>query len=429
MRVTVEPSVVEGVLKAPPSKSWAQRAVFLALLADGKSEFANLPQSDDVKASLEAVKAFGAEVEGHKIVGGKVMVPENVIDMRGSGTGARIAIAMGTLVPRGFGAVITGNRSLRRRPMGPVVDLLRGLGADVRSLRGDKLPVVSFGGLPGGEVETDGRVTSQHVTAALIAGSASELGVAITIKNPVSRGYIALTEEVLKDFGVRVECASDYTRCSVKPTRPRPIKRAVPGDYALAAFPAVAAAISGGEVKIEGLPAPREGPGDHKLIDYLRRFGVDVEYSSGSLRVRGDRRPVGTRVNVRDEPDLALPLAALAAVSKGESVISGISHLAYKESDRIRTIMETLSCFGVKSKVDGSSLRIWGSERLRRCELTCPDDHRVAMMASLLGLVAGTVIEKAECVAKSWPEYWEVLRGIGGKVYVEGEKRKRVHQY
>jgi len=432
MRVTVEPSTLEGELRAPPSKSWAQRALFLSLLAEGLSELKGLPLSDDVMASLDAVKSFGADVarEGRnvRIGGGEVKVPEDVINMRGSGTGARIAIAVGTLVPKGYGVVVTGNESLRRRPMMPVVEVMNKLGAEVRSLRDGKLPVVSFGGLPGGEAEVDGSVTSQHVTAALIAGTRSERGVTVKAKNLVSRGYVALTERVLREFGAEVECNGSYTECSVKPSTLSPVQKEVPGDYALAAFPAVAAVVGGGEVRIRGLPAPEPGPGDHRLISYLEKFGVDVSFEGEALVVKGHKRPRGTRVNLKDEPDLALPLAALAAVAKGESVLAGLSHLAYKESNRLKTIIETLRCFGVNARLDGSSLRVLGTERLRRCEITCPDDHRIAMLASLLGLASGAVIEKAECVEKSWPEYWDEMKRLGVKVYVEDTPRKRLHK-
>ena len=424
MKVTVEPSTVEGEARAPPSKSWAQRAAFLSLLAEGVSSFSNFPSSDDVAASLDAVRAFGASVsvKGNEVEigGGEVKVPEDVINMRGSGTGARIAIAIGTLVPKGFGAVVTGNKSLRRRPMSPVIDAMRGLGADVRSLRGGLLPVVSFGGLPGGEVEVDGSVTSQHVTAALIASAKSEAGAKISVKNPVSRGYIALTVKLMRAYGARVSCNEAYTQCSVEPSELKPLRGEVPGDYALAAFLAAAAVVSGGKVKVASLPPPEDGPGDHRVIEYLRKFGIEIDYANGELAVDGTSLPRGTRVNLKDEPDLALPLAAVAAVSRGESVLAGLSHLVYKESNRLETILETLKCFGVSARVDGSSIRILGTKSLKRCKLKCPDDHRVAMLAGVLGLSAGAVISSAECVSKSWPQFWAVMEALGARVYVEG---------
>jgi 3-phosphoshikimate 1-carboxyvinyltransferase len=391
--------------------------IFLALLANGESEIRNLPSSDDVKASLEAVKAFGGEVAEEKgrvrIVGGEVRAPEDVINMKGSGTGARIAIGIGTLVPKGFGACITGNESLRRRPMGPVVEVFNALGAEVKSLRGDKLPVVSFGGLPGGEAEVDGSVTSQHVTSALIAGTKSERGVRLKIKNLVSRAYVALTEEVLETFGAEVECSEDYSECSVKPSELRPVSMAVPGDYALAAFPMTLAVITKGRVVVEGLPAPRDGPGDHRIIQYLKAFGAEVAYISEKVEVSMKGRPKAVKLNLRDEPDLALPIAAVAAIAQGESVLRGLSHLAYKESNRLEQIVKVLNCFGVKARVDAGSIRVWGTVALKPCTITCPDDHRIAMMASLLGAYVGARVDNAECVSKSWPEYWEVLKRLG----------------
>ncbi len=417
MKITVQPSIAKGEVEAPPSKSWAQRAIFLSLLANGESVIEGLPRSDDVLASLEAVQSFGAQVtkEGKltKIVGGEVKTPENVIDMRGSGTGARIAIGIGTLVPKGTGACVTGNESLRRRPMSPVVELFNSLGADVKSLRNGRLPVVSFGGLPGGEAETDGSITSQHITSALIAGTKSENGVTIKAKNLVSRAYVALTEEVLEEFGAEVSCSEDYSVCSVKPSELNPIEAKVPGDYALAAFPMSLAVITKGRVVVKGLPIPREGPGDHKIIKYLKAFGAEVVYANGNVEVTMGGRPKAAKLNLRDEPDLALPLAAVAAIAEGESVLRGLSHLAYKESNRLEQIVKVLDCFGVKAKVDAGSIRIWGTVSLKPCVMKCPDDHRVAMMASLLGAYVGARIDGAECVSKSWPEYWDVLKRLG----------------
>ena len=421
MKITIQPSTVDGALDAPPSKSWAQRMLFLSLLAQGTSEIRNLPGSDDVLASLDAVKAFGAKVhstEGSvRIEGGSVRTPESPVDMRGSGTGARIAIGIGTLVPRGTGACITGNESLRRRPMSPVVEVFNALGAEVRSLRNGLLPVVSFGGLPGGEAEVDGSITSQHVTSAMIAGTKSEKGVTLKIKNLVSRGYVALTRDVLELFGAEVSCSEDYTQCSVKPSELYPVQMTVPGDYALAAFPMALAVITKGRVVVRGLPAPYDGPGDHNVLKYLKAFGANVVYHSGNVEVSMESRPKAARLNLRDEPDLALPLAAVAAVAEGESVLKGLSHLAYKESNRLEEITKVLKCFGVSAKVDAGSLRIWGSVSLKPCVVRCPDDHRIAMMASLLGAYIGARVDNAECVAKSWPEYWEVLRRLGVRIF------------
>ncbi|ALU12496.1 hypothetical protein EYM_04490 [Ignicoccus islandicus DSM 13165] len=420
MKVTIQPSRVSGELNAPPSKSWAQRALFLSLLAEGESEITNLPDADDVQASLEAIEAFGAEVSMEigsiTVKGGDVKTPEDVINLRGSGTGARIAIGIGTLVPRGTGSVITGNASLRRRPMTPVIETFRALGADVRSLRNGLLPVVSFGGLPGGIAEVDGSVTSQHVTSALIAGTKSENGVSIRSPNLVSRGYVALTVEVMEKFGASVSCNESFTECSVQPSHLKPVELEIPGDYALAAFPMALALTTKGSITVKGLPFPSEGPGDHKILDYLKAFGAKVNYYSGSVEVRMDERPKAVRLNLRDEPDLALPLIAVAALAEGESVFRGLSHLAYKESNRIEQIINTLKCFGVSAKYDAGSIRVWGTVSLKPCVITCPDDHRVAMMASILGAHIGARIDNAECVRKSWPEYWDVLKRIGVRI-------------
>ncbi len=401
------PSAARGEVKAPKSKSWAQRALFLSLLSK-RSVIEGMPKSKDVIASLNAIKAFGAKVKGNVIEGG-LKVPENVIDMMGSGTGARIAIGIGTLLPKGYGACITGDETLRRRTMKPVIETFNALGAEVRSLRGDKLPVVSFGKLIGGKATVDGSVSSQHITSALIAGLRSEEGVELEIKRPVSRAYIEMTESVIKQFGGKVKCNDSFTWCKSEPSELEGLEAEVPGDYALSSF--IMALGYKGCVKVKGLPE-REGKyGDHKIIDYLRQAGLNVSYEDGEVEVcGGNLRPF--TVNLRDQPDLVIPMAALAALAKGESTIIGVRHLIHKESNRIEEIIKLLKCFGVTANTDGVSIKIWG-ERLRPCNYVCPKDHRMAMMWSILASEVGGEVLNAECVEKSWPEYWDVLRRLG----------------
>ncbi len=408
MKIKVMPSVAEGKVRAPRSKSWAQRALFLSLLSK-RSEIREIPDSKDVLASLNAIKMFGAKVNGEVIEGG-LKVPEDVINMGGSGTGARIAIGIGTLLPKGFGACITGDETLRRRTMKPVIDTFNSLeGAEVRSLRGDKLPVVAFGKLKGGKAVVDGSVSSQHITSALIAGLKSEDGVELEIKRPVSRAYIELTEMVIKQFGGKVKCNESFTWCKSEPSEMEGIEGRVPGDYALSAF--IMAFGYKGCVEIYDLPE-REGKyGDHKIIDYMRQAGLNVEYEDGRVRVCGGALKPFT-VNLRDQPDLVLPMVALAAMAKGESTIIGVRHLIHKESNRVEEIIKLLKCFGVTANTDGVSIKIWGGS-LRPCNYVCPKDHRMAMTWSILASEVGGELYGAECVDKSWPQYWEVLKKLG----------------
>ncbi len=412
MRVRVRRSVVRGIVEAPPSKSWAIRLILLASIADGESEILNVPEADDVKAALNMAKALGASIEySNGVVRVRPMISNcgGYAYLGGSGTTLRIGLALASLCRNPI--TIDGDDTLRSRPIEDLVKALRALGA---SVAGDRLPLTVRGPVRGGLVEIRGDVTSQYVSGLMFLGSM--VGLKIIVKGRlVSRQYPELTARILNEHGCLVEpIEGGYV---VNPCRPRPVNRHVPGDYALSAFYSTSALATGGWVKVTNLPAPM-GLGDDSIVDILGMMGAKSTYTDGSWIVEPGDSLKGIEVDLADAPDLAPVVASIAPFTQGVSKVTGVEHLAYKESNRLLTIVDTLRAFGVDASYQGGIV-IKGSST-HGAYVKCPNDHRIAMMAGVLGLasIGETIIDDAECVSKSNPQYWASLKALGGYVEV-----------
>ncbi|ACS34095.1 3-phosphoshikimate 1-carboxyvinyltransferase [Thermococcus gammatolerans] len=390
---------LEGKVRAPPSKSYTHRAFFLALLADGESTIEEPLVSDDTEATLNAIRAFGAEADWNRVV-----PPEELrkaeINARESGTTARISVAVASLA-RGR-SVIDGQGRLRERPFAPLVRALRSLGVTVR---GEKLPIEVFGGMPGGRVSVDASLSSQFVTALLIL--ASKVGMRVEFEKAVSKPYIEMTLRTMEAFGVTFERNGGVRVFpGVKGT-----KFHVPGDYSSASFFLVAGALYG-RVRVENLD-PGDVQADMAIVEILGEIGANVKVGGDYVEVsRGELR--GFEINCSDFPDLFPILSVLAAYAEGRSVIRG-RQLRYKESDRVRAMAVNLARAGIKVRELEDGLEIHGG-RPRGVVVEDFNDHRVAMAMAVLGLGARgkTVIKNERVVAKSYPGFFGDLRRLLG---------------
>ncbi len=409
----VRPAVVRGTVVAPPSKSYTHRALTVSLLASGRSRIWNPSTGKDVKATLKALKLFGAQVSGSDPVEvnppDRPHVPDDVIDCFGSGTTMRFMISVSSLTPYGY-TVLTGNESLRRRPMSPLLSSLPDLGGEAFSTRMNGLPpiVVKGGGLEGGTTEMPGHVSSQFFSSLMIAGTRSERGVIVKpVGKLVSRPYLVMTSAVLSMAGVEVKLGD---RIEVPPVRPGSLDFQVPGDLGLVAPLMVAASVTGGrlEVKVD-LSMPQA---DNAILEVLKKFGVDVEVGKGRVIVEGRPRS-GARVNLRDSPDLLPPVAVLAAYSRGRSVITGVRHARFKESDRIAVMARELRKAGVMVQELEDGLIVEGGP-VKAASFDAERDHRVFMslVALALGAQGNSEISGEAYVADSYPNFFEDLRKL-----------------
>ncbi len=415
MKIHIERSIISGSIKAPRSKSHAIRLIFASLLSP--VEIIDLPRSEDVDAAIRAVKALGVNVNNNIFeLEGKVSIKNDNIYLGGSATSLRILIPVIAVI--GGRAIIDGDHSLRRRPLDAITKALNGRGVKISS---NRLPVTVEGRLDDTWIRIAGWESSQYISGFMIAFCLSGGG-EIYIEPPiVSKSYIYLTREVLMDFG----CYSEISGNTIKVERrekTRFVRAKVEGDYALASFYAVSALTTGGQLEILDLPEPKQYIGDHLIVEIYRNMGAESIYIDKTWIVSASNLYRGIEVDIEDIPDLGLSIAPLAAISNGVTRIKGAGRLKIKESDRIASIISVLGSFGVRAWASNDSeILIEGNSdsEIEPAEISCMNDHRVAMMATPLALRSGGIIHGAECVNKSNPRFWEDLVSIGGRVRIE----------
>jgi 3-phosphoshikimate 1-carboxyvinyltransferase len=422
MDIVVHGKRVDGAVLAPPSKSYTHRAMTLAMLAGGESVIERPLLGGDTLATLEAVRAFGrgAEMAGDclHVQGGDLSCPEDVIDAANSGTTFRLMMGVASLLP--CYTVITGDASIRRRPMAPLITALRQLGVECHSTRGNGLaPIIVRGPNTGAKASIRGDISSQFITSLLISSALKEVDTEIEIMGELhSRPYLDITLRMMREFGVRATAVeSGFSVPGRQRYSPRRFR--VPGDYSSAAFPLAAGALAG-RCTVEGLLADDE-QGDKAMVDILSRFGARVRRHGDS--VTAERAELeGIKVDLGDAPDLFPILAVVATQARGRTVIRNAEHVRLKESDRIATTAAMLRSLGCEIEERRDGCAVDGPARLRGGTVDTHDDHRIMMAASVAALVAsGPVrIRGAECHAISYPGFIDDLRGLGADVEVGG---------
>ncbi|MEM1610576.1 MAG: 3-phosphoshikimate 1-carboxyvinyltransferase [Sulfolobales archaeon] len=414
MKVYLERSKVSGRLKAPRSKSHAIRLIFSSLLSPVEIE--DLPLSDDVRAAIRAVEALGVRINGARFETKDMpRIVNERIYVGGSATTLRILIPIITVI--GGRVYIDGDHTLRRRPLDAIVEATRDRGVNISSTR---LPIVVEGRLDSNWIRIRGSESSQYISGYMIAFCLKGYG-DIYIDPPiVSKSYIYLTRDVLRDFGCNTMI--DIDKISVERVeKPSIVKRKVEGDYALSSFYVTSALITGGSIEIYDLPQPRDYFGDHSIVEIYRSMGAYSRYIDGSWHAEASDEYNAISVDIEDAPDLGPSIAPVAAMANGITRIGGVERLRIKESNRIETIINTLRSFNIRASYREGFLEIEGQRNidLKEVIIDCGGDHRIAMMASTLALKIGGVIENAECVNKSNPSFWNDLRLIGGVLRIE----------
>ncbi len=405
-----------GRLRVPGSKSVTNRALVCAALAKGTSRLRFPLDSDDTRTLALLLGRLGARVETAETVwtvaGPLAPDPagEAVLDVGPAGTPARFLAALLPALPGRF--VLTGSARMQERPMGPLFDALRSLGARIDDLgRPGRLPVRIHGAtLHGGRVPIRGDVSSQFLSALLLASPLVPGGIGLEVKGrSASAAYVGLTRRTVKAFGGRP--GGGY----------RPADFAVDGDDSAACFPIAGALVSSGRVVLEGL-APTSGQPDALFRSWAEAAGGRLTWAAGAsgeeLTVDAGHLPGPASVsplsaNVDSAPDAALPLAAMLAFAGGTSVLSGAARLREKESDRLAAGVDLLSRAGASAAeaIEGSDVRLVIDGRSgapRAASFAAHGDHRVAMAAAVLalGLPAGSTLDDPGTAAKSWPRFF-----------------------
>lgn len=409
-----------AVATVPGSKSYTQRALVLAALADGESVLHNPLIAEDTLLLLEALQDLGADIkigEGNIRVigtGGRIspLSDHRDISLGNNGTAMRLLISLAALGKGDY--VLTGGERLRERPVRPLLDALAQLGAQAESLKADGCPpvLVRGGGLRGGIAVLEDIESSQFVSSLLIAAPFADSDVRIEVRGEIpSRPYVDLTVKAMADFGVEaVEVPDGFL---VKPGRKYGARDyRIEGDVSSASYFFAAAALCGGRVRVSNIN-PETRQGDIGLLSVLEQMGCRIKKSSYGVEVEGGALTWGELTfDMGNMPDVAPTVAAVAAVRPGRTVITNIAHLRVKESDRIKALVAELRKTGVGAQELPDGLAIEGGNP-RGATIETYNDHRIAMSFAVLGLaVPGMKIMDPVCVGKSFPDFWRVLESL-----------------
>jgi 3-phosphoshikimate 1-carboxyvinyltransferase len=436
MRIRVAPGgALRGAIDPPGDKSVSHRAALVGAIASGRTEITGFLEADDCLATLRAVRALGAGVTrqgpGHYLVEGTGLAglrePEDVVDCGNSGTTARLLA--GVLAGQPFSTVLTGDTSLRSRPMARVAEPLRRMGATILGRRhGRQLPLAISGVRPLAAIRHVSSVASAQVKSAVLLAGLWADG-PVTVEEPApSRDH---TERMLAAFGAAIDI--DVQRVTVQPGRDlRGIPVAVPGDISSAAFFLVAAAaLHGSEVAVRhvGVNPTRTG-----VLDALSAMGAAIDTDGRTQSAEAGRaagEPVTTltarggklrAIEIRGPLiprliDEVPALAVAACLARGTTRICDAAELRVKESDRIQAIVSQLARMGARIREHADGLEIEGGERLRGATVTSGGDHRMAMALVVAGLAAEgpTVVEDTACISTSFPGFTAALNALAGR--------------
>ncbi len=417
---------LDGDVVVPGSKSLTNRALLVAAAAKGTTRLSGVLSSDDTDAMLDVLRATGVTVEhdaanATAVVHGSGSAPrvetdgdvrEVVIDVRRSGTTARFAVPY---LAAGQGAFfIDAHEQMRARPMDDLFAALGQLGVRHEAVgRAGRLPVrVHASGLGGGVVRVPGDVSSQFLSGLLLAAPLARSEMIIEVTGElVSTPYVDLSLSVMRAFGAQVLNES-YERFVVSPTGySSPGSFAIEPDASAASYFFAAAVATGGRVRVPGLGSGAE-QGDVRFADVLGELGATVVRSDDALEVRANGPLRGGSVDMMDCSDTAQSLAAIAPLATGPISITGIGFIRRKETDRIRAVVTELRRLGVEATEDDDGFTIHPG-RIKPATVHTYDDHRMAMSFTVLGLAApGVSIADPGCVAKTFPEFFDVVEGL-----------------
>jgi 3-phosphoshikimate 1-carboxyvinyltransferase len=413
--------VAKGTITAPPSKSYTHRGMVLGALTHSHFSLVNPLMSEDTKSTLDALYAFGTEFRSNST--GVLIHCEHlrgapgILDAKNSGTTLRLIAGIASLMPST--TTLTGDDSLIRRPMAPLMDALEQLGAKCSYLaKPGRPPLTVKGPITKASTEVTGDISSQFVSSLLIACTQKKGDTMIHLKSPLrSRPYVDITLQMLRDFGGVIEEEPSGFKVGGSQKLERDTY-AVPGDYSSASFPLAAAAMTGGDVTIRNLDA-RSPQGDRAILDHLRSFGARVTVSDDAVRVTGDHL-AGTEIDVRHTPDLFPILAVIGSIAEGKTVLRGGENLKDKESDRIATTTEFLQNMGARIVPKNDGCEIVGVERLHGTTVRTDGDHRILMAAAVAALVSTSQlrIEDTESYKVSYPGFLRDMHQLGCRLEV-----------
>ncbi len=421
MTAKITPSELSGQINVPSSKSYTHRLIIaVAFLSLSDVKISNVVFSEDVFATIDCLTKLGAKIivrenSAEVVVSPIKTLPKSaLLDVKSSASTLRFLMPI--LAFSGTEADFLRSSGLKQRPLAPIKEVFNRCGIDVKDL--DVLSVKS-GNMPK-SVRIDGSVSSQFVSGLMFAAAVAKKPCEIEVVGAtVSKGYVDITIDVLKKFGVKVT-ENDSVYFVEKTDAPKTIEYTVEGDWSNAAYFLVGGALSKKGVTVCGLNIETLQR-DANVLDVIKKVGAQVSIESGNITVKRDSlKPFS--YNAENTPDLVPALAVLAANIKGESTISGVSRLKIKESDRLTETVKMLNAASIKTSIIDDVLKIYGGAP-EGAEFCGASDHRMVMAETLLALYAKGLskVTGVENVAKSYPNFFDDIKNLGGKncVFVE----------
>ena len=419
MNCKIQKSKLKGRIVCPANKSYTHRAIFLAALSDGKSIVKKILRSNDTIATINACRGFGIEVEemeNNVTIKNTIdsTVQNSMINAENSGTTIRIAIAIAAL--SGGNTRLTGDDSLRKRPMQPILDALETMGVETESEDG-KPPINIKGKIQGKEISIKGDISSQFISALLIIAPRLPEGLTVNIEGElVSKPYVDLTIAIMKKFGVEVKIEEEYKRYNVSHQIYKPTTFSIPSDFSnLALLLAANVLLDDGlniEISLGDMPQ-----GDEAIVDILEKLGVNVRLEEEMITTESPELLNGGKFDLSNTPDLLPAIAILALKSEKPIEMFNVKHARYKETDRIAILSRELKKIGldVEEKEDGMIVKKSGE--LHSAELNSENDHRMFMAFSIVGMFIGDcTVSDPDAVKVSYPEFIEDMKNVGANL-------------
>ena len=419
MNCKIEKSKLNGTITCPSNKSYTHRAIFLAALSDGKSIVKKILRSNDISATISACRGFGVEVEEveDKVTINNTIdstVDNSMINAENSGTTIRIAIAFAAL--SGGNTTLTGDESLRKRPMQPILDSLETMGVKTESADG-KPPVHINGKIQGKEISIKGDISSQFISALMIIAPRLPEGLTINVEGElVSKPYVDLTIAIMKKFGVEVKIEEEYRKYLITHQIYKPTTFSIPSDFSNLALLLAANVLLGDGLRIE-INLGDMPQGDEAIVDILERLGVNVTLEEDIIKTESPLLLKGGKFDLSDTPDLLPAIAILALKSEKPIELFNVKHARFKETDRIAILSRELRKIGldVVEKEDGMILK--KSKEVHGAELNSEHDHRLFMAFSIAGMFVGEcTVSDPDSVKVSYPEFISDMKNAGAEL-------------
>ena len=421
--LTLDPiAKINGEVNLPGSKSLSNRALLLAALAKGTTKITNLLESDDTRHMLTALKQLGIKytlsddrTECIVVGNGGPVNSENFEELFLGNAGTAMRPLCAALCLGKGSYLLTGEPRMKERPIGHLVDALRQAGANINYIETEGYPPLQIEakGLSAGNVEIEGAISSQFLTALLLASPMAKEDMTISILGElVSKPYIDITLHIMKEFGVDV-VNDNYEKFSIKggQTYKAVDSFMVEGDASSASYFLAAAAIKGGTVKVTGI-GKNSIQGDVAFAEVLEKMGAKVEWGDDYVSVtKGELNAIDMDFN--HIPDAAMTIATTALFAKGTTILRNIYNWRVKETDRLFAMATELRKVGAEVEEGEDYLKITPPSQLKHAAIDTYDDHRMAMCFSLLALDPVSVtINEPECTAKTFPTYFDVLESV-----------------